>query len=81
MYYIYVLQNKQGDFYIDYTSDLKRRLKEHNSGKNTSTKSHSWDLVYYEAYRSEIVAREREKKLKAHGRSKQLLLERVKAQF
>ena len=81
MYYIYVLQNEQGDFYIGYTSDLKRRLREHNSGQNPSTKLHSWELVYYEAYRSEIVARDRETKLKAHGRSKQLLLERVKAQF
>ena len=81
MYYFYVLQNEQGDFYMGYSADLKQRLRDHNSGRNTSTKSHSWKVVYYEAYLSERVARDREQKLKAHGRSWQLLLERIKAQF
>ena len=81
MYYVYVLSNEQNDFYIGYTSNLKRRLKEHNESRNTSTKYHLWEVVYYEAYKSESVARERERKLKSHGRSKQLLLGRVKAQF
>ncbi len=40
MYYVYILlSEKDKKFYIGFTSDLKRRLKEHNEGKNPSTKS------------------------------------------
>ena len=40
MFYVYVLISlKDKKFYIGFTNDLKRRLKEHNSGKNISTKS------------------------------------------
>jgi len=40
MYYVYVLLSlKDKKFYIGFTNDLKRRLKEHNSGNNISTKS------------------------------------------
>ena len=39
MYYVYVLKSKKdGSIYIGYTHDLVRRLKEHNNGKNISTK-------------------------------------------
>lgn len=41
MYYVYILQSKvDRSYYIGATQDLKRRLKEHNSGnsKFTSTK-------------------------------------------
>jgi putative endonuclease len=39
MYYVYVLLSlKDNKFYIGYTNGLKRRLKEHNQGKNVSTK-------------------------------------------
>uniref|UniRef100_A0A832E1Q3 GIY-YIG domain-containing protein n=1 Tax=candidate division WWE3 bacterium TaxID=2053526 RepID=A0A832E1Q3_UNCKA len=38
MHYVYFLPSqKDGDFYTGVTSDLKRRVKEHNSGKNLST--------------------------------------------
>jgi len=33
MYYVYILKNNKNLFYIGYTSDLKRRFKEHNSEK------------------------------------------------
>jgi len=52
MFYVYVLLSlKDGKFYIGYTEDLKRRLKEHNSGKNISTKSRlPLKLIYYESH-------------------------------
>lgn len=51
--------------YIGYTNDLRRRLNEHNIGKNLSTKSRApFELVYYEAYKSEKDARNREHNLK-----------------
>jgi putative endonuclease len=35
MYYVYVLLSlRDHKFYIGFTSDLRRRIKEHNAGKN-----------------------------------------------
>ena len=83
MYYIYVIQNEcqSDDFYTGYTSNLKQRFSQHNSGCNTSTKGKKWKLVYYEAYFSESVARNRERMLKHDGRVKRYLMERIKSQF
>jgi putative endonuclease len=62
MYYVYVLlSQKDSKFYIGFTNNLKRRMKEHNSGKNISTKSRQpLRLIYYEAHLSEIDAERRE---------------------
>jgi len=66
MFYVYVLRSKKdGKLYIGFTEDLRRRLKEHNEGINISTKSRRpFELVYYEAYKSQTDARKREIKLK-----------------
>jgi len=66
MYYVYVLLSlKDNKFYIGLTSDLKRRLKEHNSGNNTSTKSRlPFKLIYYEAHLSKADAMRRERYFK-----------------
>ena len=40
MYYIYILQSKKdGSYYIGATSDLKERIKYHNSGYQKYTRS------------------------------------------
>ena len=71
MFYVYILKNRrQGELYIGYSEDLKRRLKEHKS-KNP-------ELVYYEAYKSEKDAKNREMKLKQHGQTKRRLKERLR---
>ena len=77
MYYVYVIVSDKGERYIGYTGDLKRRIKEHNEGKNASTKGRKWKLVYYEAYLNKEDAIERERKLKQRGKSKQVLYERI----
>ncbi len=80
MYYVYLIRNNiSKENYIGFTGDVERRLKEHNSGRNESTNrpDGEWVLVYYEAFRSEKDARQREGKLKDHGRSKQELYKRV----
>ncbi len=61
-FYTYVLRSeKDRKFYIGYTSDLKRRLQEHQRGKNVSTaKRLPIELVFYEAFRSQEDARRRE---------------------
>jgi len=78
MFYVYLIQNEQKKFYIGSTNNLKRRFKEHNDGKNVSTRSHDWKLVYYEAYTTMNAARDREKKLKHDGRVRRFLMERIK---
>ena len=64
--YVYLLvSRKNGNLYIGFTHDLKRRYAEHNKGLNPSTKPYSpWELLYYEAHRNEADGRRREKYLK-----------------
>jgi len=78
MFYFYALENEVGDLYFGSTKDLKRRLSEHQTGKVFSTKSHSWILIYYEAYRSETDARRRESRIKDHGAAKRQLKDRIR---
>ena len=66
VFYFYVLQSfKDKDLYFGYTGDLRNRFKEHNVGIVISTSNRRpLELVYYEAYRSEKDARERERQVK-----------------
>ena len=79
MYYVYILKSrKDGNLYIGSTNDLKRRLDEHNNGLVFSTKSRRpFELVYYEAYKSEKDARNREKNLKLRSRAFAQLKKRI----
>jgi putative endonuclease len=67
MYYTYILESqKDGGWYIGFTSDLKRRLQDHNSGQSKSTKSRvHFKLIYYEAYIDKRDAEGRERFLKS----------------
>lgn len=69
MYYVYLLKSaKDNQLYTGSTNDLKRRLWEHNNGKNFSTKHRTpFTLIYYEAYLDESDARHRESSLKLRG--------------
>lgn len=74
MHYVYLLKSqKDQKFYIGQTSDLERRLMEHNAGRVTSTKQRCpFDLVGTECYRTQSEARWREYQLKksAHQRTR-----------
>ncbi|MBU1016568.1 MAG: GIY-YIG nuclease family protein [Patescibacteria group bacterium] len=65
-YYVYLLQSKNKNFfYVGFTTDLKRRFKEHNNKEELSTKHYApFDLIHYEAYKNEKDAKRREKYLK-----------------
>ncbi|MBI5127330.1 GIY-YIG nuclease family protein [Candidatus Roizmanbacteria bacterium] len=65
-FYTYVLLSlKDNQFYIGYSSNLKERIKEHSSGKNTSTNPRRpLKLIYYEAHLSKVDAMRREKYFK-----------------
>ena len=71
MFYTYLLRSKKDKkLYIGLTNDLKRRVQEHNSGLSKSTQfRRPFELVYYEAYKSEKDARKREENLKLFGRA------------
>ena len=48
------------------TSDIQNRLKEHNTGKQKSTKAYRpWKLLYLEEFSSRVEARNREKYFKS----------------
>jgi putative endonuclease len=67
MYYSYLLQNTYDrSWYIGFTSDLKKRIKDHQSGNGCRTTSmkDGWKLIYYEAYIDKRDAIGREKFLK-----------------
>jgi putative endonuclease len=66
MYYVYVLISlKNNKFYVGFSENIEQRVKEHNSGKNISTKSRCpLKLVYYEAHTSIQDAKRRERYFK-----------------
>lgn len=79
MFYVYVLKSRaDSDFYIGSTNDLKKRLILHNSGKIFSTRlRRPFEIIYYEAYKSEKDARRREHNLKLRSRAFAQLKKRI----
>ena len=73
MYYVYILKIKNRVkllYYIGYTEDLKRRIFEHR-------KDNEIELIYYEAYQSEKIAKTRERKLKQYSGAWRSLKQRL----
>jgi putative endonuclease len=71
MYYSYVLfSEKDNEFYIGFTKDLKLRFEKHTKGQVESTKNRRpLKLIYYEACLNQSEATKREKYLKTyHGK-------------
>jgi putative endonuclease len=72
MYYVYVLRSDlDRKLYIGYTADLRNRMRKHNSGEVTSTKSRRpFELIFYEGYKDMKDAKRREQYFKtAKGKS------------
>jgi len=71
MFYVYILKSKvDSKNYIGSTNDLRKRFKEHNLGKVYSTKKRKpFEIIYYEAYKSEKDARMREHNLKLRSKA------------
>lgn len=79
MFYVYILKSKKdNNLYTGSTNDLKRRFIEHNKGRVESTCfRRPLELVYYEAYASEVDARNREKSLKLRANALSQLKRRI----
>ena len=79
MFYTYVLKSKKdGKMYTGYTSDLKKRVREHNNNESVYTKGKGpFRIIYYEACIEQIDAKSREKYLKS-GKGKRYLKSRLK---
>lgn len=77
MFYVYILRSiRNKDIYIGYSTDLKERLKYHNSGNVRATKQNlPWELIYYEAYKDKSDATKREKQLKNHRAKEDLKIQ------
>jgi putative endonuclease len=65
-YYVYVLQNAKGNLYKGFTSDIAKRLREHNTGVTKATRLGApWKVVYFEEFDSKEEAIKREKYFKS----------------
>ncbi len=67
MHVVYILRSGIDDgYYIGYTGDLNRRMREHNSGKTRSLRHRRpLELIYWEEYQSKRRAKERERQIKS----------------
>jgi len=69
MYWVYILQNEKGQFYIGQTDNLQVRLENHNrtdqiNGKYTR-KNGPWTLVWSELHPTRSAAMQRERQIKS----------------
>ncbi len=75
--YVYVLGSEQGDgyrTYVGWTTELDRRLEQHNKGVGAkSTRGRQWVLLYAERYETRTQAMSREWHVKHDARLRRLL--------
>jgi putative endonuclease len=83
VWYTYIVRCKDGSFYTGITTDLKRRISEHNSDNKLGAKSlrrrRPVSLVYFEEHASQAEAAKRERSIKSWTREYKLkLIEKYK---
>jgi putative endonuclease len=67
--WVYIVQNPEGQFYTGITTDLERRIQDHNSGISQWTKHRGpWQLVWNQECPTISEARKLENKLKRQAR-------------
>ena len=79
---VYVLSSeKDSSWYIGHTTDLDKRLKEHNTGRTrTTSRKMPWKIIYYEVSFNKADAIAREKYLKS-GMGRRYLKNRLSNQL
>lgn len=73
---MYVLRCADGTFYTGYTTDVERRVAEHNAGEGARyTRGRTpVELVYVETYESRSTAMQREHEIKSLTRTEKATL-------
>ncbi len=68
MFYVYILKSiNSNHYYIGHTSDLQKRLVEHNAGLVKSTKRYlPWKIAYTESFNTKSEAYKRELQIKSY---------------
>ncbi len=70
-YRVYVIQNREGQFYIGLSDDVVRRVRQHNAGRSHWTKERGpWEIVWQSEELPLTDARKLENRLKRQGRGK-----------
>lgn len=79
MYFVYVLKSEiDNKLYYGLTTNLEKRLAEHNAGKVRSTKPRRpFKIVYYEKVESLMEARNKERYFKS-GFGRKYIVNRIK---
>ena len=67
MYFVYAISSKTNKYiYVGLTNNIERRIKQHNLGRERTTKTHiPFELILKEEYVTREKARTREKILKS----------------
>ena len=64
-YRVYVIQNREGKFYVGLSNDVARRVEQHNTGKSRWTTGRGpWTIVWQSGELSLSEARKLENRLK-----------------
>ncbi len=76
MYYVYILECRDGTFYVGSTNDVQRRLDTHNAGKGAKYTRGRFPVVlrYSESFPIKGEALKREASLKRLSRAKKQAL-------
>ena len=76
MWHVYILKCSDNSLYTGITTDIKRRLKEHNNGKGSKSVlgKRPVKVVYTEKAVNLVQAGKREREIKGWSRQKKLLL-------
>ncbi len=73
MYYVYILKCNDGSYYVGMTSDLQKRLLQHQEGfyvESYTFKRRPVELVFYAEFTNVGMAIEKEKQIKKWSRAK-----------
>ena len=76
MNFVYIVKCSDNTLYTGYTTELKRRIKEHNNGQGAKyTRGRTpVELVYYEKTQSKSLAMKREYEIKQLNRKEKIEL-------
>lgn len=75
-HYVYILQCNDDTLYTGYTTNIKQRMKRHESGKGAKyTRGRGpFTLLYQERFQTKSAAMQREYEIKSWPRAKKLAL-------